>query len=222
MENKNKMDLNLQNIEENLDSLELLGKGSNGMAFAIYINGVEFVLKLTSSENEYKIAARLKKYQQKNPKYVKISSEIVAFGGFKRFKLFFTKLKHIVKIKNKNIDLDSLPYKYFILTEYLNVNPKVKKYSETKLYGKLFKVCIDNKMPIQNLLKLTNQDLKLFFENNYTPQDKIADFYLVINILKLHKLVGANDFHSENIGVDFKGNFKAYDFDMAFNRKFKL
>lgn len=216
------MEVGLQKIDENLESLELLGKGSNGMAFSIYINGTEFVLKLTSSESEYKIAARLKKYQKKNPKYVKISSEIVAFGGFKRFKLFFTRLKNIVKSKNSSIDLDSLPYKYFILTEYLNVNAKTKKYSETKLYGKLFKVCIDNKMTISNLLQLSNNDLKIFFDQNYTPQDKIADFYLVINILKLHKMVGSNDFHSENIGVDFKGNFKAYDFDMAFNRKFKL
>ena len=42
------MDLTLQNIEENIDELELLGKGSNGMAFSIYINGIEIVLKLTS------------------------------------------------------------------------------------------------------------------------------------------------------------------------------
>lgn len=103
------MEINIQHIEENVESLELLGKGSNGMAFRIEINGIDFVLKLTSSESEYKIAARLKKYQNKNPKYISISSEIVAFGGFKRFKLFFTKLKHIVKTKNKTIDLDSLP-----------------------------------------------------------------------------------------------------------------
>lgn len=216
------MEINIQHIEENVESLELLGKGSNGMAFRIEINGIDFVLKLTSSESEYKIAARLKKYQNKNPKYISISSEIVAFGGFKRFKLFFTKLKHIVKTKNKTIDLDSLPYKYFILTEYLQVNNKTKKYSETKLYGKLFKTCINNQITIGELLNFNNKQLKEFFYINYEKTDKIADFYLVINILKLHKLVGSNDFHSENIGVDFKGNFKAYDFDLVWNRKFKL
>ena len=215
------MDLTLQNIEKNIDELELLGKGSNGMAFSIYINGIEIVLKLTSSESEYNIALKLKKYQKQNPNYVKISSEILTAGKFSKFNLFYSKLKNLIN-KNNNINLDKLPYKYFIITEYLNVNNKIKKYSETKLYGKLFKVCIDNKITISDVLNLDNKELKDFFINNYDKKDKISDFYLVINILRLHKLLGANDFHSGNIGVDVKGNIKAYDFDFAWNRKFKL
>ena len=61
------MDINLQHLEENIDSIELLGKGTNGMAFRVEVNGIDFVLKLTSSESEYKIALSLKKYQNKNP-----------------------------------------------------------------------------------------------------------------------------------------------------------
>lgn len=216
------MNLTLQHIEENIDTLELLGKGSNGMAFSIYINGIELVLKLTSSESEYKIALKLKKYQKLNPNYVRISSEILTAGKFSTFNLFYIKLKNFITRKNNKIDLDKLPYKYFIITEYLNVNNKIKKYSETKLYGKLFKVCIDNKTTISDVLNLNNKELKDFFIKNYDKKDKISDFYLVINILKLHKLLGSNDFHSGNIGVDMGGNIKAYDFDMAWNRKFKL
>lgn len=216
------MDINLQHLEENIDSIELLGKGTNGMAFRVEVNGIDFVLKLTSSESEYKIALSLKKYQNKNPKILKFSSEILKAGKFSSFKLFFGKLKNLLKSRIKNVDIDQLPYNYFILTEYLNVNNKIKKYSETKLYGKLFKKCIENKITISELLNYNNNQLKDFFINNYDSSDKISDFNIVINILKLHKQIGANDFHSGNLGIDKKGNIKAFDFDMVFNRKFKL
>lgn len=216
------MEINLQHIEDNIQSLELLGKGSNGMAFRIEINGIDFVLKLTSSENEYKIALSLKKYQKQRSNILKISSEIVKAGKFTRYKLFIGKLKNLIKNKIKNVDIDKLPYKYFILTEYLKVDNKIKKYSETKLYGKLFKNCINNHITISELLNYDNKQLKTFFENNYDKTDKISDFNLVINILRLHKLIGANDYHSGNIGLDINGNIKAFDFDLVWNRKFKL
>lgn len=216
------MDINLQHLEENIDSIELLGKGTNGMAFRVEVNGIDFVLKLTSSESEYKIALSLKKYQNKSPHILKISSEIVTAGRFSRFTLFISKIKNLIKNKIKEVDVDQLPYNYFILTEYLNVNNKIKKYSETKLYGKLFKKCIENKITISELLNYNNNQLKDFFINNYDSSDKISDFNIVINILKLHKTIGANDFHSGNLGIDKKGNIKAFDFDLVWNRKFKL
>lgn len=216
------MEINLQHLEENIDSIELLGKGTNGIAFRVEVNGIDFVLKLTSSESEYKIALSLKKYQNKSPHILKISSEIVTAGRFSRFTLFISKIKNLIKNKIKGVDVDKLTYKYFILTEYLKVDNKTKKYSETKLYGKLFKKCIENKLTISELLGYNNKQLKEFFNNNYDATDKFIEFNTVINILKLHKTIGANDFHSGNIGLDVNGNIKAFDFDMAFNRKFKL
>ena len=60
--------------------------------------------------------------------------------------------------------------------------------------------------------------LKTFWKTYYDKNDNFAEFLLVINILKLHKILNATDFHSGNIGKDKNGNYKAFDFDININR----
>lgn len=195
--------LTLQNIRHAFENAILLGKGTNGIAFKIVIGNKEYVLKLTSSFSEYQIALKIKKLQQENSKVKEISA-LVYLGGL---------------ISKLNIEINELSYKWFIITEYLEVNNKTKKYSENNLYGKLFKICIKIKTTISNLLNFDLNRLKTFWKTYYDKNDNFAEFLLVINILKLHKTLKSNDFHSGNIGKDKNGNYKAFDFDVNKQRK---
>lgn len=195
--------LTLQNIQHAFENAILLGKGTNGIAFKIVIGNKEYVLKLTSSFSEYQIALKIKKLQQENSKVKEISA-LVYLGGL---------------ISKLNIEINELSYKWFIITEYLEVNNKTKKYSENNLYGKLFKICIKIKTTISNLLNFDLNRLKTFWKTYYDKNDNFSEFLLVINILKLHKTLKANDFHSGNIGIDMNGNYKAFDFDVNKQRK---
>ena len=110
--------LTLQNIQHAFENAILLGKGTNGIAFKIVIGNKEYVLKLTSSFSEYQIALKIKKLQQENSKVKEISA-LVYLGGL---------------ISKLNLEINELSYKWFIITEYLEVNNKTKKYSENNLY----------------------------------------------------------------------------------------